>query len=134
MVVLDLNNCLAESVCAFSLSRLACTVADEFRDKNLLQVRPTHAGWSLVRTRPPAKDRKKWQAGAMVKGRNEPASLLQILEIVAGKASFTLLHAFQMFSLAFSLAVSTVAWKAFRRLPAVDWTRFARAFDMRWGC
>eukprot|EP00884_Botryococcus_braunii_P006182 jgi/Botrbrau1/15565/Bobra.0274s0008.2 len=49
------------------------------------EVRPTHAGWGLVHTRPPAKDRKKWQEGCMVKGRNEPASLVQVLEIVAGE-------------------------------------------------
>lgn len=89
--VLLFNICLAESVCACSPSRLAGRMVGLVSDMFLLQVRPAHAGWSLVRTRPPTKDRKKWQAGAMVKGRNEPASLVQILEVVAGKASFALL-------------------------------------------
>lgn len=46
--------------------------------------RPSHASAQYVRTRPPAVDKKKHQEGALVKGRNEPCNIVQVLEVVAG--------------------------------------------------
>ena len=52
-------------------------------------VKPTHAGWSLVRTRfPERRLDKAAQTDAandgLVKGRNEPCKLIQVAEVVAG--------------------------------------------------
>lgn len=49
-------------------------------------IRATHAGRRFVVSPPPApaKDKKKWDAGAMVKGRNEPCAIVQVFEVVAG--------------------------------------------------
>lgn len=97
----------------------------------LVQVRPTHAGWGLVHTRPAAKDRKKWVAGTMVKGRNEPASLIQILEIVAGEVSLMILLPF--------LGASTIVQTC--GMPMVACTAFRKVFLLcrcrsfiPWGC
>ena len=49
-------------------------------------IRPSHAGHKLVRTRHehwPAVDKKKWREGCVVKGRNEPHNIRQVLEIIA---------------------------------------------------
>jgi hypothetical protein len=48
-------------------------------------IRPSHAGARLLRSpRPEARDKKKHDEGAMVKGRNEPCSILQVFEVVSG--------------------------------------------------
>jgi len=49
-------------------------------------IRPAHAGYKLVASRFPqwpAVDKKKWREGAVVKGRNEPHTIRQVLEVVA---------------------------------------------------
>jgi len=49
-------------------------------------VRPSHAGHKLIRTKFenwPAVDKKKWREGCVVKGRNEPHNIQQVLEIIA---------------------------------------------------
>ncbi|XP_069674396.1 deoxyribonuclease TATDN1 isoform X2 [Periplaneta americana] len=48
------------------------------------QVRPTHAGAKFVKTTFPSSKKEKYKENMMVKGRNEPANIVQILEIVAG--------------------------------------------------
>jgi TatD DNase family protein len=40
------------------------------------EVRPTHAGAKLIKTTFPTVKKEKWQAGSMVKGRNEPANIV----------------------------------------------------------
>ena len=47
-------------------------------------IRPSHAGYSLIQTRPatPAVDKKKWKEGAMVKGRNEPHNIRQVKQLL----------------------------------------------------
>lgn len=47
-------------------------------------VRPTHAGYEYVKTKWETKDKKKYDAACLVKGRNEPCSVVQVLEVVAG--------------------------------------------------
>jgi len=49
-------------------------------------IRPSHAGHKLIRTKFenwPAVDKKKWREGCVVKGRNEPHNIQQVLEIIA---------------------------------------------------
>ncbi|XP_066029208.1 deoxyribonuclease TATDN1-like isoform X3 [Pocillopora verrucosa] len=47
-------------------------------------IRPTHAGFKHVKTKFESRKKEKWQAGQCVKGRNEPANIVQVLEVVAG--------------------------------------------------
>jgi len=50
------------------------------------EVRPSHAGYKFInsnKNKVPAVDKKKWKEGALVKGRNEPHNIQQILDIVA---------------------------------------------------
>ena len=49
-------------------------------------IRPSHAGHKLIKTRFegwPQVDKKKWKEGVVVKGRNEPHTIRQVLEIIA---------------------------------------------------
>eukprot|EP00090_Calanus_glacialis_P011676 TRINITY_DN20048_c0_g1_i1.p1 TRINITY_DN20048_c0_g1~~TRINITY_DN20048_c0_g1_i1.p1 ORF type:complete len:319 (+),score=98.71 TRINITY_DN20048_c0_g1_i1:87-959(+) len=49
-------------------------------------IRPSHAGHKFVKTKfenYPAVDKKKWKEGVVVKGRNEPHNIRQVLEIIA---------------------------------------------------
>lgn len=47
-------------------------------------VKQTHAGFHHVKSTWAAKDKKKYTADAMVKGRNEPCQIRQVCEVVAG--------------------------------------------------
>jgi TatD DNase family protein len=47
-------------------------------------IKPTHAGHFLVATSFPTVKRDKWVPGMLVKDRNEPCTLIQVLEVVAG--------------------------------------------------
>lgn len=48
------------------------------------EVRPSHASAKYIASpKPKAKDRKKWDPDAWVKSRNEPAGIVQVLEVVA---------------------------------------------------
>ena len=49
-------------------------------------IRPSHAGHKMIKTRFegwPQVDKKKWKEGCVVKGRNEPHNIRQVLEVVA---------------------------------------------------
>ena len=46
-------------------------------------IRPSHAGAARVRTRLESRDRKRHDPGCLVKGRNEPCNIVQVLEVVA---------------------------------------------------
>jgi TatD DNase family protein len=46
-------------------------------------VKATHPGFSMVSTTIPSKKKEKFEAGFMVKDRNEPCTLVQVLEIIA---------------------------------------------------
>ena len=46
--------------------------------------RPTHASNEHIKTRCNAVDKKKYETGKLVKGRNEPCNIVQVLEAIAG--------------------------------------------------
>ncbi|BDA43738.1 Putative deoxyribonuclease TATDN1 [Coccomyxa sp. Obi] len=48
------------------------------------EIRPSHASRAHVKTVLPAKDKKKHGEESLVKGRNEPCNLVQVLEALAG--------------------------------------------------
>lgn len=52
-------------------------------DSPWCEIRPSHAGSKYVRSRRESKDKKKHEAGKLVKGRNEPCCIGQVLEVVA---------------------------------------------------
>ncbi|KAM7537630.1 hypothetical protein Aperf_G00000067692 [Anoplocephala perfoliata] len=47
-------------------------------------IRPTHAGFQHIVTKFEKKKANKWTPDCMVTGRNEPANIIQVLEVVAG--------------------------------------------------
>ncbi|VUZ40794.1 unnamed protein product [Hymenolepis diminuta] len=47
-------------------------------------IRPTHAGFQYITTKFERKKPNKWSLEFMVAGRNEPANIVQVLEVVAG--------------------------------------------------
>ncbi|XP_018011607.1 deoxyribonuclease TATDN1 [Hyalella azteca] len=54
-------------------------------DSPWCEVKATHAGYRHVKTHfADIRKKEKWQPGAMVKGRNEPACIVQVLEALAG--------------------------------------------------
>ena len=48
------------------------------------EIRASHASRKHVKTAGSAKDKKKYEAGHLVKGRNEPCNMVQVLEAMAG--------------------------------------------------
>ena len=55
-------------------------------DSPYCDVRPSHAGKHHVSTSHQAKDKKKYDAGMLVKGRNEPCNIVSVFEVVSGKS------------------------------------------------
>ncbi|XP_068217607.1 deoxyribonuclease TATDN1-like isoform X3 [Palaemon carinicauda] len=47
------------------------------------EIRPTHAGHKHIKTTFVNKKKEKWQSGVMVKSRNEPNCIIQVLEVLA---------------------------------------------------
>eukprot|EP00803_Ostreobium_quekettii_P002424 evm.model.scf_185.8 EVM.evm.TU.scf_185.8 scf_185:85464-87473(+) len=72
---------------ADNLAVVARIPADRFMvetDCPYCDIRSTHASKPLVRTAFEAKDKKKHSGSCMVKGRNEPCTVRQVMEVVAG--------------------------------------------------
>ncbi|EDO48973.1 predicted protein, partial [Nematostella vectensis] len=47
------------------------------------EIRPTHAGFKYIQTKFDCKKKERWEKGFCVKSRNEPAHIVQVLEVVA---------------------------------------------------
>lgn len=52
-------------------------------DSPWCEIRPTHSSFKYVQTVLPSKKKEKFESGQLVKGRNEPCNLKQVLEVVA---------------------------------------------------
>lgn len=72
------ENC--DTMAAIPLDRLMIET-----DAPWCDLRPTHASSEHVKTRRGAKDRKKHDAHHLVKGRNEPCNVDQVLQVIAGR-------------------------------------------------
>lgn len=48
------------------------------------EIRPTHAGYKYIKTQFPTKKKEKWEKDFCVKSRNEPALIIQVLEVMSG--------------------------------------------------
>ncbi|PRP82672.1 putative deoxyribonuclease [Planoprotostelium fungivorum] len=48
------------------------------------EIRKSHAGHKYVKTEFTSRDKKKWSSENLVKGRNEPCAIIQVVEVIAG--------------------------------------------------
>eukprot|EP00934_Nitzschia_sp_Nitz4_P008524 Nitzschia sp. Nitz4//scaffold367_size14546//5486//6445//NITZ4_008925-RA/size14546-processed-gene-0.9-mRNA-1//1//CDS//3329549324//8514//frame0 len=58
-------------------------------DSPYCDIRNTHAGAQYVQTTWEKKPEKKYEAGKLVKGRNEPCQIVQVAEVIAGVKGIT---------------------------------------------
>ncbi|VDM22950.1 unnamed protein product [Hydatigera taeniaeformis] len=89
--IINLGFYIGLNGCSLKTKRNLEVVASLPSEKILLEtdapwceIRPTHAGFQHVVTRFAKKKPSKWESGYMVTGRNEPANIIQVLEVVAG--------------------------------------------------
>ncbi|KAK9803150.1 hypothetical protein WJX72_003337 [[Myrmecia] bisecta] len=90
------NICIGINGCSLkteaNLDVVAAIPADRLMletDSPWCDIRPTHAGRKYVQTSAAARDKKKHDVAALVKGRNEPCNIRQVLEVVAGHRGVT---------------------------------------------
>jgi len=73
------------------------------------EIKPSHAGYSLIQSTFPAKkDPKKWQEGFCVKGRSEPCHIVQVAEVIATVQGVSVEQ------------VATAAWENSKKLFKLD--------------
>ncbi|VDO05408.1 unnamed protein product [Rodentolepis nana] len=89
--VLDLGLYLGFNGCSLKTKANLDVIATIPQDRILLEtdapwcdIRPTHAGFQYVKTKFEKKKPNRWSPECMVVGRNEPANIVQVLEVVAG--------------------------------------------------
>ncbi|KAH9419572.1 deoxyribonuclease TATDN1 [Dermatophagoides pteronyssinus] len=47
------------------------------------EIKPSHAGYKFIRTKFESTKKEKWKADKLIKGRNEPCTIIQVLEVIA---------------------------------------------------
>uniref|UniRef100_A0A1B6E1P5 Deoxyribonuclease TATDN1 n=2 Tax=Clastoptera arizonana TaxID=38151 RepID=A0A1B6E1P5_9HEMI len=89
-VLLDLGYYIGINGCSLKTSDNLAVVKLIPRDKILIEtdspwceVRPSHAGSCYIKSTFPAVKKEKWHSNNMVKSRNEPAMIVQVLEILS---------------------------------------------------
>ncbi|KAH9282539.1 putative deoxyribonuclease TATDN1 [Echinococcus granulosus] len=89
--IIELGFHIGFNGCSLKTERNLEVVASVPSEKILLEtdapwceIRPTHAGFQHVVTKFAKNKPNKWESGRMVAGRNEPANIVQVLEVVAG--------------------------------------------------
>lgn len=87
---IDLGYYIGLNGCSLKTDNNFSVVKELPLDKILLEtdapwcdIRPTHASYKYVQTKPESKKKEKFQDGFQVKGRNEPCNIVQVLEVVA---------------------------------------------------
>ncbi|KAL4546468.1 hypothetical protein Ndes2526B_g01688 [Nannochloris sp. 'desiccata'] len=82
---IGLNGCSLKTEENLSVAKLVPVERLHFEtDAPWCDIRPTHAGAAWVKSKLATKDKKKYEAGCLVKGRNEPCNIRQVFEVVAG--------------------------------------------------
>lgn len=84
--ILDLDLYIGLNGCSLKTPENLQVVQNLPAERMMLE---TDAPWCSIKTHPaiqskwPTKDKKKWEEGSCVKGRNEPCFILQVLEVIA---------------------------------------------------
>jgi TatD DNase family protein len=84
--ILDLDLFIGLNGCSLKTEQNLQVVKDLPVDRIMLE---TDSPWCSIKNHPaiqtkwPTKDKKKWEEGSCVKGRNEPCFIVQVLEVIA---------------------------------------------------